>query len=312
MRTLRASFTQERKLDAPRDDGEVDRASSRSSRPKACDGSSRRRTTSSTSSAPRAFVPHAILVGDRAVAGREHREGPRRSARAPRRRPRRAPRALRPRRLARTRTTSSIAGIAKDPRTASVALHARPRQGARPPGARRGSRGQERRIEITFSARSVNVADRSRRHEPRAKVWPWSRRSPMFRAWAKQRSLNKARAGTPSARRHRVYVTRNTEYHFRDGFCVAVRDRRSGDFSRATSRVRRRLQGGAQVLPERRDRARTPAILGPARRSTSPRTAGPRDEPASSGSSARKGARRRVSRAARQPALRRRRPRASD
>ncbi len=31
-------------------------------------------------------------------------------------------------------------------------------------------------------------------------------------------------------RRHRVYVTRNTEYHFRDGVCVAVRDRRSSSF----------------------------------------------------------------------------------
>jgi hypothetical protein len=29
-------------------------------------------------------------------------------------------------------------------------------------------------------------------------------------------------------RRHRVYVTRNTEYHTRDNRCVAVRDRHSG------------------------------------------------------------------------------------
>ncbi|MDI7266463.1 MAG: hypothetical protein QME96_00520 [Myxococcota bacterium] len=29
-------------------------------------------------------------------------------------------------------------------------------------------------------------------------------------------------------RRHRVYVTRNTEYHTRDNRCVGVRDRRSG------------------------------------------------------------------------------------
>ncbi len=34
----------------------------------------------------------------------------------------------------------------------------------------------------------------------------------------------------PDRRVHRVIVTRNTEYHFRDGFCVAVRDRRTGDF----------------------------------------------------------------------------------
>ncbi len=31
-------------------------------------------------------------------------------------------------------------------------------------------------------------------------------------------------------RRHKVYVTRNTEYHLRDGICVAVRDRRSARF----------------------------------------------------------------------------------
>lgn len=31
-------------------------------------------------------------------------------------------------------------------------------------------------------------------------------------------------------RRHRVYVTRNTEYHLRDGICVAVRDRRTSHF----------------------------------------------------------------------------------
>ena len=37
-------------------------------------------------------------------------------------------------------------------------------------------------------------------------------------------------------RRHRVYMTRNTEYHFRDGVCVAVRDRRTGDGSPVTSR----------------------------------------------------------------------------
>jgi hypothetical protein len=45
-------------------------------------------------------------------------------------------------------------------------------------------------------------------------------------------------------RRHRIYVTKNTEYHFRDGFCVAVRDRRSGDFLRGHLALRRRIHGG--------------------------------------------------------------------
>lgn len=52
----------------------------------------------------------------------------------------------------------------------------------------------------------------------------------------------------PERRRHRVYVTRNTEYHFRDGFCVAVRDRRSGDFLQGHLAVERRLHGGLRFF----------------------------------------------------------------
>ena len=52
----------------------------------------------------------------------------------------------------------------------------------------------------------------------------------------------------PERRRHRVYVTRNTEYHFRDGFCVAVRDRRSGDFLPGHLAIRRRLHGGLKFF----------------------------------------------------------------
>ena len=48
----------------------------------------------------------------------------------------------------------------------------------------------------------------------------------------------------PDRRRHRVYVTRNTEYHFRDGFCVAVRDRRTGEFLHGHLALRRRIHGG--------------------------------------------------------------------
>lgn len=54
---------------------------------------------------------------------------------------------------------------------------------------------------------------------------------------------------TPERRRHRVYVTRNTEYHFRDGFCVAVRDRRSGDFLPGHLAIKRRLHGGLKFFP---------------------------------------------------------------
>jgi hypothetical protein len=52
----------------------------------------------------------------------------------------------------------------------------------------------------------------------------------------------------PERRRHRVYVTRNTEYHFRDGFCVAVRDRRSGDFLPGHLALKRRVHGGLKFF----------------------------------------------------------------
>jgi hypothetical protein len=65
---------------------------------------------------------------------------------------------------------------------------------------------------------------------------------------------NAARALAPDAytgperRRHRVYVTRNTEYHFRDGFCIAVRDRRTGDFLHGHLALRHRLHGGLKFF----------------------------------------------------------------
>jgi hypothetical protein len=52
----------------------------------------------------------------------------------------------------------------------------------------------------------------------------------------------------PERRRHRVYVTRNTEYHFRDGFCVAVRDRRTGDFLHGHLALQRRVHGGLKFF----------------------------------------------------------------
>lgn len=52
----------------------------------------------------------------------------------------------------------------------------------------------------------------------------------------------------PERRRHRMYVTRNTEYHFRDGVCVAVRDRKSGRWLASHLAVRRRLSGGVRIF----------------------------------------------------------------
>ena len=47
-------------------------------------------------------------------------------------------------------------------------------------------------------------------------------------------------------RQHRVYVTRNTEYHFRGPTCVAVRDRKTGRFLQSHLAVQRRLSGGVK------------------------------------------------------------------
>jgi len=53
----------------------------------------------------------------------------------------------------------------------------------------------------------------------------------------------------PERRRHRVFVTRNTEYHFRAGFCIAVRDRRTGDFLEGHLALQRRVNGGLRFFP---------------------------------------------------------------
>ncbi|HXN31643.1 MAG TPA: hypothetical protein VN894_07275 [Polyangiaceae bacterium] len=52
----------------------------------------------------------------------------------------------------------------------------------------------------------------------------------------------------PERRRHRVFVTRNTEYHFRDGVCVAVRDRRTGGFLHGHLALCRPLHGGIRFF----------------------------------------------------------------
>ncbi len=52
----------------------------------------------------------------------------------------------------------------------------------------------------------------------------------------------------PERRRHRVFVTRNTEYHFRDGLCVAVRDRRTGQFMQGHSALAGRIDAGIKFF----------------------------------------------------------------
>ncbi len=46
---------------------------------------------------------------------------------------------------------------------------------------------------------------------------------------------------------HKVYVTRNTEYHLREGVCVAVRDRHSGGFHSAHIALSLKLQGAVRI-----------------------------------------------------------------
>ncbi len=58
----------------------------------------------------------------------------------------------------------------------------------------------------------------------------------------------------PERRIHRVYVTRNTEYHVRAGVCVGVRDRQNASWSEVHPALGRTLEGvlryqGAGVIP---------------------------------------------------------------
>lgn len=56
----------------------------------------------------------------------------------------------------------------------------------------------------------------------------------------------------PDRRRHRVFITRNTEYHVRDGVCVAVRDRDGQRFRPAHIALNLKIQGAVRTGPEGR------------------------------------------------------------
>ena len=57
-----------------------------------------------------------------------------------------------------------------------------------------------------------------------------------------------AQFGGAERRRHRVYVTRNTEYHVQDGECVAVRDRRTHEFMHGHLARGRRIEGSLRFF----------------------------------------------------------------
>jgi len=50
--------------------------------------------------------------------------------------------------------------------------------------------------------------------------------------------------GGPERRRHRMLVTHNSEYHCRDGVCVAVRDRRTRRFVTPHPALGKHVSGG--------------------------------------------------------------------
>lgn len=49
---------------------------------------------------------------------------------------------------------------------------------------------------------------------------------------------------------HKVFVTRNTEYHLRNHTCVGVRDRRTGDWVDGHLAVRSQLSGTLRFQPQ--------------------------------------------------------------
>jgi hypothetical protein len=51
---------------------------------------------------------------------------------------------------------------------------------------------------------------------------------------------------SPERRQHRVYVTRNTEYHVRGTLCVAVRDRKTGRFLASHLAIKRSVSCGVR------------------------------------------------------------------
>jgi hypothetical protein len=52
----------------------------------------------------------------------------------------------------------------------------------------------------------------------------------------------------PDRRVHKVYLTRNTEYHLKDNVCVAVRDRGTRQFRNAHIALSLKMEGGVKIF----------------------------------------------------------------
>lgn len=65
----------------------------------------------------------------------------------------------------------------------------------------------------------------------------------------------------PERRHHRMYVTRNSEYHFRDTLCVGVRDLQTGRWLDSHLAIGRKLSGAIRLSTDGRP-VPTPAAPG--------------------------------------------------
>jgi hypothetical protein len=68
--------------------------------------------------------------------------------------------------------------------------------------------------------------------------------------------------GKPERRHHRMYVTKNSEYHLRDDVVVGVRKRDSGIWDRASKALRARLVGAFNTVEDVLHGIATPPRIG--------------------------------------------------
>jgi hypothetical protein len=58
------------------------------------------------------------------------------------------------------------------------------------------------------------------------------------------------RKGGKERRRHKMYVTRNTEYHLRDDICVGIRKKSSGAWLKRAKALKAKLIGSVKSIHE--------------------------------------------------------------
>ena len=78
----------------------------------------------------------------------------------------------------------------------------------------------------------------------------FGRAGPRLKSFAWRIAMMTSEGRATERRRHKMYVTRNTEYHFRDGVCVAVRDRTQERWLVSHSALRRAISGAVRFRPD--------------------------------------------------------------